>query len=67
MKIILNIINSFIRTLYFIRNNKHILICKVENNTIIQNKIQEGEIDYQCFKEVLDRARGFIAGKKFGL
>jgi hypothetical protein len=46
---------------------KHFLICKVDKNTVIQDAIIKGEIDYECFKEVLKVKRGTITGKKYGL
>jgi hypothetical protein len=46
---------------------KHFLICGAEKNTIIQDALNKGEIDYDCFKALLNQKRGAITGKRYGL
>ena len=46
---------------------KHFLVCKVDKNTVIQDALSKGEIDYECFKEVLKVKTGTIAGEQYGL
>lgn len=46
---------------------KHFLYCEAENNTIIQDALNRGEIDYDCFQALLNQKRGVITGKIYGL
>jgi hypothetical protein len=46
---------------------KHFLICGAEKNTIIQDALNKGEIDYDCFKALLNQNRGSITGKRYGV
>jgi hypothetical protein len=46
---------------------KHLINCTVENNEIIQEALLAGEINYDCFKKLIEQKRGLISGKKYGL
>lgn len=46
---------------------KYFLNYKSDNNNVIQDALNNGGIDYHCFKTLLDKKNGAIHGKRYGI